>query len=184
MAPRKRLAVDRFLEKVLYLDNGCHEWTAYVGVNGYGRFYLEGKGALAHRWSYEHFIGPIPTGLVIDHLCRNTKCVNPKHLEPVTASENVRRGLGPAAAADRMLRVTHCPQGHPYTDANTYRDSRGRACWTCKRANRKKHYALNRQRAIERAAEWRRANPERYRELMREAQRRRRAKLKEEVGQR
>jgi hypothetical protein len=46
---------------------------------------------LAHRWAYEHFIGPIPAGLEIDHLCRVRHCVNPAHLEPVTKSENRRR---------------------------------------------------------------------------------------------
>jgi hypothetical protein len=46
----------------------------------------------AHRFAYLEFVGPIPDGLVLDHLCRNKKCVNPDHLEPVTNAENLRRG--------------------------------------------------------------------------------------------
>lgn len=184
MAPKKRPPVDRFMEKILKLDNGCHEWQAYRGENGYGRFYLDGKGALAHRWSYEHFVGPIPDGLQIDHLCRNHACVNPEHLEPVTASENVLRGIGPQLASERFRQKTEFPKGHPYSDENTYiRDGHGRTCMTCKRAHRKKEYALNRERAIARAAEWRRANPERARELAREGTRRYRQKLREKAGQ-
>lgn len=47
---------------------------------------------LAHRRSYEQSIGEIPPGLEIDHLCRNRKCVNPQHMEPVTRATNTRRG--------------------------------------------------------------------------------------------
>lgn len=182
MAPKARPPIERFMEKVRPLDNGCHEWTAYRGENGYGRFYLNGRGALAHRWSYEHFVGPIPDGLVIDHLCRNHACVNPAHLEPVTTAENVNRGVGPQAAAERGRQITRCPQDHPYTEENTYRNGSSRTCWTCKRERRKAQYEQNRQRAIDRAAEWRRANPERARELAREGTRRYRARLKEKAG--
>lgn len=69
------------------------------------------KKLLAHRWSYEFHVGPIPEGLDLDHLCRNRGCVNPDHLEPVTREENIRRAFAT---------VTHCPSGHPYSDENTY----------------------------------------------------------------
>jgi hypothetical protein len=55
----------------------------------------------AHRFAYELLVGPIPEGLVIDHLCRNRRCVNPAHLEPVTAEENWRRGDAPSAISTR-----------------------------------------------------------------------------------
>lgn len=178
MAPKARPPIERFTEKTKALEDGCIEWTAYVGENGYGRFYVDGRGALAHRWSYEFHVGPIPDGLVIDHLCRNTKCVNPDHLEPVTTAENVRRGIGPQVLVERRLARTHCAEGHPYSDEEV--DHRGaRQCITCKRAHRREHYLQNRERYIERAREWRLANPERAREVARESTRRYRQKKAE-----
>lgn len=182
MAPKRRQPIERFIEKTEALDNGCIEWTAYVGENGYGRFYVDGRGALAHRWSYQFHVGPIPDGLVIDHLCRNTRCVNPDHLEPVTNAENVLRGMGPLAAAARGQAVTHCPDGHPYDEANTYVGGHGRTCLTCKRVQARESYERNREATIARAREWRLANPERAREVAREAARRRRAKQKAEAA--
>lgn len=182
MAPKRRPPIERFSEKVRAAANGCMEWTAYVGENGYGRFYVDGRGALAHRWSYQFHVGSIPEGLVIDHLCRNTRCVNPDHLEPVTTAENVRRGSGPAIAVARYRAITRCPQGHPYTDENTYLGGRGRTCRTCKRARRREQYEQTREAAIERARQWRLANPERARQLARESARRRRAKQKAEAA--
>lgn len=179
MAPTKRPPIERFLEKIRHLDNGCQEWTAYRGGNGYGRFYYGGKGALAHRWSYEFHVGPIPDGLVIDHRCRNRGCVNPDHLEAVTMSENVLRGIGPETTAARRRAISRCPQGHPYTDENTYVDGQGgRACRICKRSHARASYERDRARVIERAREWRQSNPERAREQAREASRRWRSKKK------
>lgn len=72
--------------------DGCWLWTG-SRRGGYGRAKLAGIGSIdAHRLSYEHHVGPIPDGLVIDHLCRNRSCINPAHLEPVTTKENIRRG--------------------------------------------------------------------------------------------
>lgn len=75
--------------------SGCWNFTGTVTPNGYGNVYGGHKGASpikAHRYFYEHMVGEIPDEMVIDHLCRNTLCVNPEHLEPVTQSENVLRG--------------------------------------------------------------------------------------------
>jgi hypothetical protein len=119
-------AEHRFWAKVdLDAPRGCWEWTALIHTAGYGNFRPHNQGPLlyAHRYAYELARGPIPAGLTIDHLCRNRACVNPAHLEPVTNRENIQR-----AAALK----THCPQGHPYDETNTYRHKgHGRECRTC-----------------------------------------------------
>jgi len=109
----------------------CWLWTAYLDKKGYGRFARDTnhRNYGAHRWVYENEVGPIPGGLVIDHLCRVRHCVNPSHLEPVTTGTNTLRGTGPMA---RNARKTACTHGHPFDEANTYTDSRGtRHCRTC-----------------------------------------------------
>jgi hypothetical protein len=73
---------------------GCWNWTGARTPKGYGQIRLAtGQTAYTHRESYETFVGPIPEGLHIDHLCRNRGCFNPAHLEPVTPKVNARRGL-------------------------------------------------------------------------------------------
>lgn len=121
---------ERFWAKVLIGDpEDCWLWTAYKQKSGYGKFTFDGKSRLAHRVAYERFIGPIPDGLVLDHLCRNPACVNPAHLEPVTQTENIRR----AARSHR----TACIRGHEYTDANTHWTKSGSpVCRVCARLRR------------------------------------------------
>jgi len=121
--------MDRFWSKVNKTDE-CWIWTAGKNQKGYGQFRLNGKTQKAHRVSYELMIGPIPDGLQIDHLCRNRACVRPDHLEAVTPRENTSRG----DTGKNMLVKTHCPQGHPYDEANTYRYKSGaRSCRSCHR---------------------------------------------------
>lgn len=87
----------RFWEKVDKTPS-CWLWTGAIsGGTGYGSFATmlgrnERKGVGAHRWAYEALVGPIPEGLVLDHLCAVRRCVRPEHLEPVTIGENNRRG--------------------------------------------------------------------------------------------
>jgi len=110
----------------------CWKWLGQINDGGYGIVYWHGKQVRAHRLSYEAHIGPIPHGLELDHLCRNRSCINPKHLEPVTRLENVRRGVGISV---QMSKKTHCIRGHLYTAETTRIRSRGnsttRECITC-----------------------------------------------------
>jgi hypothetical protein len=106
----------------------CWLWTSRVGGRGYGDFDVNGDGVAAHRVAYELVKGPIPEGLVIDHLCRNKLCVNPDHLEAVTHRGNVLRGEGITA---RQARQTHCKRGHPLSGDNIYVYSGMRKCKTC-----------------------------------------------------
>lgn len=83
--------LDRFFDKISADASGCWIWTRQ-SRDGYGRIFIDSRPRLAHRVSYEHFIGDIPRDMELDHLCRNTVCVNPTHLEAVSHLENVRRG--------------------------------------------------------------------------------------------
>jgi len=123
--------------------NGCWQWQGRPTNAGYGQMgvLVDGKQRTfsAHRVSYEVFVGEIPNGLVIDHLCRNRLCVNPDHLEAVTQQENVMRS--PIAIGAINARKTHCPQGHPYDDENTYvlrlPNTTSRYCRTCMSSRRR-----------------------------------------------
>jgi hypothetical protein len=105
-------------------------WIATRKLNKAGYVYVtvNGKSVRAHRYMWEQLRGPIPEGMELDHLCREKRCVNPQHLEPVTHLENCRRGLG----GHNNRSKTHCAKGHEYTEANTYHDSKGRQCRTCR----------------------------------------------------
>lgn len=141
MAPRKRPLAVRFDEKVCPAASGCIEWIGSITTAGYGVLWVDGRDQMAHRISWEIHKGPIPEGLQIDHLCRNTKCVNPDHLEPVTPGENIRRS--PNAPPAVNARKTHCRAGHELSGANldTYALSKGRrSCRTCARARWMEYY--------------------------------------------
>lgn len=125
-------AEDRFWTKVSKTDT-CWEWLAHCNSEGYAKIRWEGKWVGAHRVSLVLAGVAIPPGYDVDHLCRNRGCVNPDHLEPVTHQENVRRGITGLVTAQRQMSKTHCPQGHPYDEVNTFRTARGRGCRTCHR---------------------------------------------------
>ena len=125
---RRRPAEDRFWPKVQKTE-GCWLWTGAL-AKGYGRFSVTPTTVtFAHRYAYELIVGTIPHGLQIDHLCRNTRCVNPQHLEPVTARANTLRGIAPSA---RNAAKSECIRGHAFTPANTYIKANGhRNCRKC-----------------------------------------------------
>jgi len=140
----KKIAVSK---TNFYNNSPCWEWTAYRCEDGYGRSNFQGKCQNSHRVTYLAFIGPIPDGREIDHLCKVRHCVNPAHLEAITHAENVRR-------SESARPWTHCAQGHEMTPENTYVKGRRqkRSCRTCELA---------------RIARKRRENPEPFREKVR-----------------
>lgn len=141
----KRLSRDYYVAKywahIEQDENGCWRWQGSLKSNGYASFYAGGgrgtNKTYAHRFAYELLIGPIPDGLDIDHLCRVRDCSNPGHLEAVTHRENMLRGDTFAA---KHARKTHCHQGHPFDEVNTYwfLDGSGRGCRTCRNARSRK----------------------------------------------
>src|SRR5690625_379633 len=132
-------ATERFQQRVR-MNGECWEWKGQRTVAGYGRFRSDDGFGYAHRWSYEHHVGQIPQGLTIDHLCRNTWCVNPAHLESVTAGENALRGTGPSA---QNARKTHCVRGHAFDEDNTsILPGGGRRCLACHRLRQRRYSAV------------------------------------------
>lgn len=135
----------RFQEKVAVRGDGCWGWVGTIHKHGYGRFYDHGNHAVpAHRWAYEAWIGPIPPGAQIDHMCHNPhtcsggyscphrSCVNPLHMQLADAEQNLARRSS--------VVVTECPQGHRYDDVNTYTTSAGtRMCRECNRTRAREY---------------------------------------------
>lgn len=120
-------------------NSGCWLWTAAMHRNGYGKIGYLGRTRTTHRLAYEELIGPIPDKLQLDHLCRVRCCVNPNHMEPVTAQTNILRGNCPKIVAQRNLSKTHCVRGHEFTAANTRRYGTSRNCRLCACIHTKKY---------------------------------------------
>lgn len=143
---RYQTAEERFWLNVVKSD-GCWTWRGSHS-EGYARFMVQGRTVGAHVYSYTLLVGPVPAGLELDHVCRNRGCVNPKHLDPVTTLENIRRGQGVGAI---NARKTHCDNGHALVGRNVipqrgpYSKPNHRRCRACKNEQAKR-YRLERKR--------------------------------------
>lgn len=138
-------ALEKLTQRTELGPGDCVLYTGCVTNKGYGQISVGGRRQLAHRAIYELTVGPIPDGMALDHTCHNRdascmggesclhrRCINVEHLEPVTGAENTRRGKSWAINGTK----THCPQGHPYDDENTYLYDGRRYCRACNRAIR------------------------------------------------
>jgi hypothetical protein len=101
----------KFEERDCGFDTPCWIWTS-VTTKGYGRF-RAGRFHRAHKLAYEHWVGPVPDGLVLDHKCRQRACVNPPHLEPVTNAVNLVR----AAQARRVAAEASTSESIAFSEA-------------------------------------------------------------------
>lgn len=131
--------VVRFMAKVEQQDSGCWLWRGSVNrVTGYAQIKVGPRVWSGHRLSYVLFVGPVPFGLQLDHLCRTRHCVSPLHLEPVTARENTARSANDTGQA---LRTGKCKWGHEFTPENTrVRRNGSRACVECARRRCRETY--------------------------------------------
>ncbi len=125
-------------------ENGCWNWQGHIDKHGYGTCRWAGT-RFAHRAVFLILSGPIPKGDEIDHLCKNRRCVNPSHLEAVSASENRRR----AQASHRNRVKTHCIRGHVFSGYNKVEEKGPngeprRRCRTCAVAGTKRRRAEKR----------------------------------------
>ena len=135
--PYELTSEDRFW---FQLDKSSHipTWTPFLGPcwirrtprtagqlqKNYSGVTVEGQQLRAFNYVYEYVVGPIPDGLVLDHLCRNPPCVNPGHMEPVPHAENIRRGYEAKAQ-------THCKRGHDLSLTSRITSSGSRDCVEC-----------------------------------------------------
>lgn len=126
--------IGRVMDKIEPVtESGCWIWTgATKGKDEYGVVYVGLQCFRVHRLLYQYVYGPIPVGLVIDHLCRVRLCCNPYHLEAVTNRINILRGQAPHIL---RMNASFCINGHKWTEGNT-RWTRGRRfCRACEKVH-------------------------------------------------
>lgn len=138
--------------KVKKVPGGCWEWMGSINRDGYGQVGFRKKVWRVHRLVYLHLVGPIDSP-ALDHLCRNRRCCNPEHLEPVSHRENTMRGVSPIAQNPHK---THCAKGHKYSGENLGFTRLGaRACMTCRREFSKKRRVRHAAKYRQTLSEWR-----------------------------
>ena len=130
-APEDREQIARWLRFLQFIEideNGCWMWLGATNC-GYGVFFDGTRLQRAHRYAYTKCVGPVESGLVLDHLCRKRACANPDHLEATTQQINILRGVGATA---NNAKKTACPRGHAYHPTIRTGDGR-RRCVECHR---------------------------------------------------
>ena len=142
----------RFWSKV-EKTKSCWIWKGSKTSLGYGDFSIDDIRIASHRYVFFRKYGYLPKGLVLDYLCRNRACVNPVHLEPITAKENVLRGIGPSALNKKK---THCVRGHEFTSKNTRYNKGRRICIKCKEY----HYRNNEEKIKLKVKTWKQNHQE------------------------
>ena len=126
--PLNLTASERIDRATVTDENGCWIWQRYLNPDGYGKIRFEKVEWLTHRLSYTVHVGPIPEGLVIDHLCSVRSCCNPAHLEATDNGTNLQRGSHPNHVAARNQT---CTKGHPITEDSPTRSDGRRRCRVC-----------------------------------------------------
>ena len=127
-------ALYRFMIRATITD-GCWEWVGAKTPDGFGMFSEGGRNVSAQRYAYEVLVGKtIPKGYRVVHLCKSRGCVNPKHLDVQTPSENMKNTLSGFKIGLMRRLKKKCPKGHPYDKENTYLTKiGGRGCRECQR---------------------------------------------------
>lgn len=133
-----------FLSRIrINKENECWEWQGALDKNGYGhyspRVYGKKSRYLAHRISYSIFVKQLTPGLLIDHICRNKKCVNPDHIREVTPQVNMIENSESITYLNHIK--THCIRGHEFTPENTRIQTDGRYCRACGAWHTRNHRA-------------------------------------------
>jgi hypothetical protein len=134
--------LERFIRSTkVDIQTECFIWLLHINNDGYARIKYKGLDTPASRVFYRYFKGDFPSHYHIDHLCKNRSCVNPEHLEAVSARVNILRSDGPAAI---NANKTHCKRGHEFTTENTAHYPNGsRRCRECYKLNNKKRVIIN-----------------------------------------
>jgi hypothetical protein len=156
LSPARRV-LRRIFAKIVVTESGCWHWTGCVNTGGYSHIDVPSRAVpgrwtrttTGHRWLWQWLYGRLDSTVHLDHLCRNRRCVNPAHLEPVTPRVNVMRSDGPCAI---NARKTHCKQGHAFAEHGKI-DCRGkRVCCICD--NERLRISNKAKRAAKRAGTW------------------------------